>query len=306
MLVFGLRHTRFQARLDTRPAHGLAVLLIVRQGVGYPRGVGARGHRLFGLNVGFHFGNSFCVADTCFRDGGGRQMLRPFQRYFFWACGPGLFFKMVSFCPPGRGFSEMFFLGLRPALSRPPGILPPAGDFLLAQKVPPKRLPPVALRGFSPHLRPSWGFPLPRPSARVAGHCAKLGACQQCRLKPPRKICLTHNPPGAIRNGLEKHPSLAPLLGLSSSAPINEGHGTLCKTWSVSAVPFEATSENMPCSQPSWSHSKQPRKIPFTRNPLGAFLTCFPPARVAGHCAKLGGRQQQLLRPTACFQQAAI
>jgi len=37
-------------------------------------------------------------------------------------------------------------------------------------------------------------------------------------------------------------------------------------------MPFEATSENMPHPQPSWGHSEQPRKTPFTRNPLGAFL----------------------------------
>ena len=41
----------------------------------------------------------------------------------------------------------LFSLGLRPGLFFPPGILPPAGNFLLAQKVPQKRLPPVALRG---------------------------------------------------------------------------------------------------------------------------------------------------------------
>jgi|GEM_PF-2035872 len=69
--------------------------------------------------------------------------------------------------------------------------------------------------------------------------------------------------------------SLATLLELPSSAPISEGRGTLCKTWNVSAMPFEATSKNTPHLQPSWSHSKQPRKIPFTRNPLGAFLTCL-------------------------------
>ena len=44
-------------------------------------------------------------------------------------------------------FGRCFFLGLRPELFRPSGILPPAGNFLLAQKVPQKRLPPVALRG---------------------------------------------------------------------------------------------------------------------------------------------------------------
>jgi len=68
----------------------------------------------------------------------------------------------------------------------------------------------------------------------------KREAHQPCRLKPPRKICLTCNPPRAIRNSLEKHPSLATLLGLSSSAPISEGRGALYKTWSVSAATFEA------------------------------------------------------------------
>jgi len=95
-------------------------------------------------------------------------------------------------------------------------------------------------RGPWPHLQPSWSFPHLSPSARVAGPRAKLGACQQCRLKPPRKARLTHNPPGATRNSLEKHPSLATLLGLSSSAPISEGRGAACKTWGVSAAVFEA------------------------------------------------------------------
>jgi len=137
---------------------------------------------------------------------------------------PGPFLEMFLFA-----LRALFSLGLRPGLSRPPGVLPPAGNFLLAQKVPQKRLPPVALRGLWPHLRPSWSFPHLPPSARVAGHCAKLGACQQCRLRPPRKICLAHNPPRAIRNSLEKYPSLATLLGLPSSAPISEGRGTLCE-----------------------------------------------------------------------------
>jgi|GEM_PF-4331396 len=53
----------------------------------------------------------------------------------------------------------MFLRAMRPELFRPPGILPPAGNFLLAQKVPQKRLPPVALRGLAPHSQPSWGFP---------------------------------------------------------------------------------------------------------------------------------------------------
>ena len=42
----------------------------------------------------------------------------------------------------------------------------------------------------------------------------------------------------------------------------------------------------MPHPQPLRGHPKQPRKTPFTRNPLGAFLTCFPPARVAGRWTK--------------------
>jgi hypothetical protein len=68
----------------------------------------------------------------------------------------------------------------------------------------------------------------------------KLVALQPCRLRPPRKICLTHNPPGAIRNSLEKYPSLATLLGLSSLVSISEGRGALCETWGVSAAVFVA------------------------------------------------------------------
>ena len=135
---------------------------------------------------------------------------------FLWACGPGFFRppSVVLFGPAARAFfalRALFSLGLRPELFFPPGILPPAGNFLLAQKVPQKRLPPVALRGFWPHSQPSWGFPQLRPSARVAGRCAKLGACQQCHLKPPRKICLARNPPGAFetasKNTLHLQPS---------------------------------------------------------------------------------------------------
>ena len=112
---------------------------------------------------------------------------------FFLGLRPGHFLERVLFA-----LRALFFLGLRPGLFFPPGILPPAGNFLLAQKVPQKRLPPVALRGLWPHLQPSWGFPHLRPSARVAGPRAKLGGCQQCRLKPPRNIRLTRNPLGAF------------------------------------------------------------------------------------------------------------
>ena len=97
----------------------------------------------------------------------------PSGRCSLWACGPGFF-----------ALRALFSLGLRPGLFCPPGILPPAGNFLLAQKVPQKRLPPVALRGLAPHSQPSWSFPQLRPSARVAGPRAKLGACQQQFLRP--------------------------------------------------------------------------------------------------------------------------
>ena len=155
---------------------------------------------------------------------------------FLWACGPGFFWKCF-FSPSGRcsflglrpgPFFEMvlfalralFSLGLRPGLFCPPGVLPPAGNFLLAQKVPQKRLPPVALRGFSHHFRPPPVLP---------------------------SICLHRGGPG----------------------------WRSAEARNASTVPFVATSENMPHPQPSRGHSKQPRKIPFTRNPLGAFLTCL-------------------------------
>ncbi|MCL2178062.1 MAG: hypothetical protein FWC18_07540 [Cystobacterineae bacterium] len=68
----------------------------------------------------------------------------------------------------------------------------------------------------------------------------KQETLQPCRLKPPRKICLTCNPPEAIRNSLEKYPSLATLLELSSPVSISEGRGALCKIWGMSAATFEA------------------------------------------------------------------
>ena len=127
---------------------------------------------------------------------------------------PGPFLKWF-FLPSGR----CFFLGLRPGLSRPSGVLPPAGNFLLAQKVPQKRLPPVALRGFSLHSQPSWSFPHLPPSARVAGHCEN-----------------SERVSSAICGHLGKYASLATLLELSSLVSISEGRGALCKIWSVSAL----------------------------------------------------------------------
>ena len=134
----------------------------------------------------------------------------------------------------------LFFPGPAARAFFPSGHFASGGELFARPKSSSKTAPSGGPAGPSPHLQPSWGFPLPRPSARVAKRCAKFGGCQQCHLKPPRKICLTHNPPRAIRNSLEKYPSLATLLGLSSSAPISEGRGTLCKTWSVSAAAFVA------------------------------------------------------------------
>jgi len=127
---------------------------------------------------------------------------------------------------------------MRPGFFRPPGVVFPGpaaraffpsghfasgGELFARPKSSSKTAPSGGPAGPWPHLRPSWGFPHLRPSARVAEHCAKLGACQQCRLKPPRKIRLAHNPPGAIRNSLEKYPSLATLLGLSSFVFLQRG-----------------------------------------------------------------------------------
>ena len=140
---------------------------------------------------------------------------------FLWACGPA-FFKNISFRPSG-----VVLFGPAARAFSPFGRLASGGELFARPKSSSKTAPSGGPAGPSPHSQPSWGFPPPRPSARVAEHCAKLGACQQCRLKPPRKICLTRNPPGAIRNSLEKYPSLATLLGLSSPVSISEGRGAL-------------------------------------------------------------------------------
>jgi len=173
---------------------------------------------------------------------------------------PGPFFEMFLFA-----LRALFFLGLRPALFRPPGVV----------------LSGPAARAFSP-----------------SGHSASGGELF-ARPKSPPKTAPSGGPAGLCA-------SLATLLGLSSFAPSSEGRGALCKTWGVSAVPFEATSKHTPHLQPSRGHSKQPRKIPFTRNPLGASLLCFPPARVAGHCAKYGTCQQCSLHSTSCLRHEAF
>jgi len=131
----------------------------------------------------------------------------------------------------------LFSLGLRPGLSRPPGILPPAGNFLLAQKVPQKRLPPVALRGFPHHFRPP--PKLPSVCLHRGGPGWRSAEARSASTVP--FVATSKNTPHpqpflATRNSLEKHPSLATLLGLPSPVSISEGRGTLCETWGVSAV----------------------------------------------------------------------
>jgi len=156
-------------------------------------------------------------------------------------------------------------------------------------------LPPILLskvgRGvvlFGPAAR------LLSPSGRcfLLGHAARAfspsGHCSLWACGPGffslRAFCLRRgtfcSPKKFLKNGSLRWPcgafaSLATLLELSSPVSISEGRGALCKTWGVSAMPFEATSKHTPHLQPSWSHSKQPRKTPFTRNPLGASLTCL-------------------------------
>ena len=113
---------------------------------------------------------------------------------------PGPFLKRVLFA-----LRALFSLGLRPALFRPSGvalsgpaarILSPSGHFasggeLFARpKSSSKMAPSGGPAGPSPHLQPSWGFPPPRPSARVAGHCAKYGTYQHCSLYSTS--CLRH------------------------------------------------------------------------------------------------------------------
>ena len=158
-------------------------------------------------NISFRPPGGVYLTDKVFMGHAARHVfaLRAGFRLF----GESLFFCAHGTAKPPRGA----------AVPLPPS--PPGG-----KKVTKKKRRPA---GPWPHSQPSWGFPLPRPSARVAERCAKLGACQQCRLKPPRKICLTHNPPGAIRNSLETYASLATLLELSFSAPSSEGRGALDK-----------------------------------------------------------------------------
>jgi len=113
-----------------------------------------------------------------------------------------------------------------------------------------------------------------------------------------RAFCLRRgtfcSPKKFLKNGSLRWPcgalaSLATLLELPSSAPISEGRGTLCKTWRVSAVPFEAASKHTPHSQPSWG-----------------FPQLRPSARVARPRAKYGGCQQCSLHSTSCLRHEAF
>ena len=91
-----------------------------------------------------------------------------------------------------------------------------------------------------------WGIVLSGPAARAFLPFGRLASGGElfARPKSSSKTAPSGGPAGPFA-------SLATLLGLSSPASISEGRGTLCKTRSVSAVPFEATSENMPRPQPS-------------------------------------------------------
>ena len=120
----------------------------------------------------------------------------------------------------------LFFLGLRPALSRPPGVV-----FCWAMR--PALFCPSDVALFGPAAR----------AFSPSGHFASGGGLF-ARPKSPSKTAPSGGPAGLFA-------SLATLLELPSSAPISEGRGALCKTWGVSAVPFEAISENMPRPQPS-------------------------------------------------------
>ena len=151
---------------------------------------------------------------------------------------------------------------MRPALFCPPGVV----------------FSGPAARAFSPFRRCSLWACGPRFSALRAS-CLRRGTF--CSPKKFLKNGSLRWPCGALA-------SLATLLGLSSSAPISEGRGTLCKTWGVSAMPFEAASKNMLRPQPPWSHSKQPRKTPFTCNPLGAFLICLHQRGSRGRVQNMG------------------
>jgi hypothetical protein len=60
---------------------------------------------------------------------------------------------------------------------------------------------------------------------------------------------------------------------------------------------------------PKKSNQKKPlwpRAFRLTRNPLGAFLLCFPPARVAGPRAKYGACQHCSLHSTSCLRHEAF
>ena len=111
---------------------------------------------------------------------------------FFWACGPGLFLKRVLFA-----LRALFFPGPAARAFSPFGHFASGGELFARPKSSSKTAPSGGPAGPSPHSQPSWGFSPPRPSARVAGPRAKLGVCQQCHLKPPRKTPFTRNPLGA-------------------------------------------------------------------------------------------------------------
>ena len=130
-------------------------------------------------------------AGPSFFCGGGFSALRAGfccqLRMFFLGLRPGLFFEMFLFA-----LRALFSLGLRPGpflktflfalralffpgpaarAFSPFGHFASGGELFARPKSSSKTAPSGGPAGPWPHLRPSWGFPLPRPSARVAGHC---------------------------------------------------------------------------------------------------------------------------------------
>jgi len=190
--------------------------------------------RLFALRAG-------CLTENVFL-GHAARLSSPFGRCSLWACGPR-FFPLQTLLFPGPAARLPSPSGHCSLWACGPGFFPlrafclRRGTFCSPKKFLKNgslRWPCGALRITSDPLR---SFPqFACIGGGRGGSVLKQETPQPCHLWPPRKICLTRNPLGATRNSLEKHPSLATLLGLSSSAPISEGRGTLCETWGVSAL----------------------------------------------------------------------
>ena len=114
------------------------------------------------------------------------------------------------------------------------------------------------------------------------GHSASGGGLF-ARPKSPSKTAPSGGPAGLCAS--LPTPSGASLNSLASGGP----GWRSAEARNASTAPFVATLGNTPHLQSSWSHSKQPRKIPFTRNPLGASLLCALQRGSRDVGRKLGG-----------------